>query len=109
MDTFFNLTREHVGVESHHDGGDFTWQLMLSSQDEYCGGGTYFRCLRKTIKLRKGQVLIHPGALYHTGVNITHGTRHLVVCFMDGFKTIIEDKSTESDDQPKYQQFVVYT
>jgi hypothetical protein len=34
---------------------------MLTRMDEYEGGGTYFRSLRKTIKLQQGQVLVHPG------------------------------------------------
>lgn len=34
---------------------------MLTRIDEYEGGGTYFRSLRKTIKLQQGQVLVHPG------------------------------------------------
>jgi len=66
----------------HFDGGDLTWGLMLSDPSEYTGGGTYFRCLRATIKLRKGQVLVHPGNLYHKGIDITSGTRELVICFM---------------------------
>ena len=45
----------------HYDGCDITWQAMLTRLDEYEGGGTYFRCLRKTVKLRQGQVLVHPG------------------------------------------------
>lgn len=76
---------------------------MLSSPDEYCGGGTYFRCLRRTLKIRKGQVIIHPGELYHQGVSITRGTRQLVVCFMDGYKPGIKDFSSEDDDRPEYQ------
>ena len=36
-------------------------QAMLTRIDEYEGGGTYFRSLRKTVKLQQGQVLVHPG------------------------------------------------
>jgi hypothetical protein len=56
---------DHTGVEMHYDGSDFTWQLMLMDVNEYEGGGTYMRCMRETIKLHQGQVLVHPGELYH--------------------------------------------
>lgn len=48
---------------------------MLSRPDEYAGGGTYFRCLEQILRLRQGQVLLHPGALFHAGVDITEGSR----------------------------------
>ena len=51
----------HTGIEMHYDGCDITWQAVLTRLDEYEGGGTYFRCLRKTVKLQQGQVLVHPG------------------------------------------------
>lgn len=69
---------DHVGVESHYDGSDFTWSLMLSRPDEYDHGGTYIRPLRTTLRLDQGQVLIHPGDLFHTGLDITHGVREYV-------------------------------
>lgn len=46
------------------DGCDITWQAMLTRNDEYEGGGTYFRCLRKTVVLKQGQVLVHPGKIF---------------------------------------------
>jgi hypothetical protein len=70
--------QQHVGVESHYDGSDFTWSLMLSRPDEYSGGGTYIRTLRTTLRLDQGQVLLHPGELYHTGLDITSGVREYV-------------------------------
>ena len=94
-------------MELHHDGGDITWQLMLSGFDEYSGGGTFFRSLRRTIKVRKGQVIIHPGALFHSGVNITSGIRQLVVCFMDGFRTGVEDNLNDNDDISLYEQRIL--
>lgn len=86
----------------HYDGCDITWQLMLTRLDEYEGGGTYFRCLRKTLKLEQGQVLIHPGELYHKGLDITSGIRYLIVCFMDGFDPKIIDDSEPSEDREEY-------
>ena len=48
--------------------------------------------------LRKGQVLIHPGNLYHRGVDITSGVRTLMVCFMDGFDLEVQERSRAEDD-----------
>jgi hypothetical protein len=76
---------------------------MLSQEFIVVGGGTYFRCLRKTIMLRKGQVLIHPGNLYHRGVDITSGIRTLMVCFMDGFDPKINDESSPDEDSAEFE------
>jgi predicted 2-oxoglutarate/Fe(II)-dependent dioxygenase YbiX len=81
---------------------------MLSQSHEYDGGGTYFRCIKQTIKLRKGQVLIHPGDLYHRGVDISRGMRQLVVCFMDGFNSSVKDDSCENDDSEEYHGCIAH-
>lgn len=93
----------------HYDGCDMTMQLMLSNRDEYEGGGTYFRALRKTVKLRKGQVLVHPGELYHKGVDITGGVRNMVLCFMDGYNPGILDHSKEKDDRQEFETNIFNT
>lgn len=62
----------HTGIEMHYDGCDITWQAMLTRNDEYEGGGTYFRCLRKTVLLRQGQVLVHPGKTSLSVLSIEH-------------------------------------
>ena len=77
----------HTGIEMRYDGCAITWQAMLTRLDEYEGGGTYFRCLRKTVKMQQGQVLVHPGELYHKGIDITYGVRCLLVCFTGKFWT----------------------
>ncbi|KAL7469172.1 hypothetical protein ACHAXS_009423 [Conticribra weissflogii] len=97
----------HTGIEMHYDGCDYTWQAMLTRMNEYEGGGTYFRCLRKTIKLQQGQVLVHPGELYHKGLDITCGVRCLLVCFTDGFNPKILDDSKPEDDKSEYEENVV--
>lgn len=97
---------EHLGIEMHYDGCDITWQAMLSDQNEYTGGGTYFRCLRKTIRMKQGQVMVHPGELYHKGLDITSGYRYLVVCFMDGFDPKILDDSSQTEDKEEYEKNV---
>jgi hypothetical protein len=58
---------------------------MLSASDAYSGGGTYIRALKKTIRLEQGQCLVHPGNLFHKGVDISEGQRYMLVRFMNGF------------------------
>lgn len=76
----------HVGVGIHHDRCDVTASLMLSSPNEYVGGGTYFPDLgerARPVQLQKGQMLLHPGSLPHAGNEIGAGTRYLMVFFVD--------------------------
>jgi hypothetical protein len=96
----------HTGVEMHYDGCDVTWNCVLSKSSEYDGGGTYIRALRKTVRLEQGQVLIHPGELYHKGCDITNGVRALIVCFMDGFDPKIKDPSSSSQDNEAFEENV---
>lgn len=76
---------------------------MLTRLDEYEGGGTYFRCLKKTVKLQQGQVLVHPGELYHKGIDITYGVRCLLVCFTDGMNPGIVDDSKSGEDSSEHE------
>jgi hypothetical protein len=98
---------DHTGIEMHYDGCDITWQAMLTTLDEYEGGGTYFRALRKTVLLRQGQVLVHPGELYHMGIDIKYGVRCLLVCFTDGANPKILDDSKSDEDDPSYRKNTV--
>ena len=102
----FKNQEAHTGVEMHYDGCDITWNCMLSKSTEYDGGGTYVRALRKTIKLEQGQVLVHPGELYHKGCDITQGERALIVCFMDGFDPQIVDPSSAQEDKEIFHKNV---
>ena len=62
-------------------GSNVTLNVMLSAPDAYEGGGTYFHASRKTVRLRQGQVLIHPGRLVHKSAPVTGGRRHILVAF----------------------------
>lgn len=72
------------------------------------GGGTYFSSLRKTIQLKKGQVLVHPGDLYHRGVDITTGVRMLMVCFMDGLDMNVKERGNPFEDSSAFEGDVIY-
>lgn len=77
---------------------------MLSDPMEYKGGGTYFHRLGTTLKLRQGQVLCHPGTLYHAGVDITAGSRLLMVSFLFGFNSEIEDSHPGDVDEREFHR-----
>lgn len=102
----FKNQEPHTGVEMHYDGCDITWNCMLSKSTGYGGGGTYVRALRKTIRLEQGQVLVHPGELYHKGCDITQGERALIVCFMDGFDPQTVDPSSAQEDKGIFEKNV---
>ncbi|GMI08379.1 hypothetical protein TrRE_jg5947 [Triparma retinervis] len=93
----------HCGVEMHYDGCNISYNMMLSRMSEYTGGGTYIRCLKKTVKLSQGQVLVTPGDLFHKGVDITDGTRYLIICFVDGFDPGIPDPSSSKGNHDAYE------
>ena len=84
----------------------YSSSACLTRSDEYQGGGTYIRAIRKTIRLEQGQVLVHPGELYHKGCDITGGIRLLIVCFMDGYDPKIADPSSEKTDSVEYEKNV---
>ena len=42
---------------------------------------TYFPDANETVRLEYGEFLIHPGNLVHAGMDITKGTRYLMVIF----------------------------
>lgn len=84
--------RSHTGCRLHRDACDITWQMMLSRPCDYSGGGTYIQALHSTIKLKPGQVLVHPGSLLHKGVDITSGERNLLIGFMKGIDPKVVEK-----------------
>lgn len=77
----YSASTGHVGVELHHDRCDVTANLVLSPHTAYGGGGTMIPALGETVRLDKGEFLMHPGSLLHAGRNITWGNRYLMVFF----------------------------
>lgn len=100
----YSIEDGHTGVELHHDKCDLTANLCLSRSRSYVGGGyvrlkvftssiwsfshhtpcsrsTFFPTAREVVRLEFGEFLIHPGSLVHAGMNILHGTRHLMIFF----------------------------
>jgi len=77
----YSVDSGHTGVELHHDRCDVTANLALSRSGDYCGGGTYIPDTGSIIKLDHGECLLHPGSLVHGGMEVTKGTRYLMVTF----------------------------
>ena len=73
--------RTQHAVELHHDRCDVTANLALSNSYDYEGGGTMLVDVGRVVKLEKGEFLLHPGSLVHGGIDITKGTRYLLVTF----------------------------
>ena len=73
----------HLSI--HHDASDITCLVQLSDEDEYDGGGTWFRRQKELIKNPIGYATLHPGNITHKhGARaVTKGTRYIVVSFMN--------------------------
>lgn len=72
-------------LEKHFDGDIFSFNILLNENTDFDGGGTgiyspwgYHEC-----HLSKGDILVHPGFLYHRGISITRGIRYILVGFLN--------------------------
>ena len=65
----------------HVDAGDFSFMVALSSPAGYEGGGTSFDGVPDPVICEAGEVLLFPSDIYHSGLPLTSGTRHLLVGF----------------------------
>jgi hypothetical protein len=76
--------RERRKLDMHTDKSEWTFLISLSdgSGVDYDGGGTYFECIRASVHLQRGHVLVFPGKLRHRGQSITNGVRFLLVGFL---------------------------
>ena len=70
-------------LDLHTDSSRFSLNILLSAEDAFAGGGTYFEALDRTEKPRQGGALIHEGDLKHRGMPITAGDRYILVAFIE--------------------------
>jgi len=70
-------------LDLHHDNADFASVLTLN--DNYEGGGTYFARQKTLHKSKVGEMTLHPGKITHLhgGRPVTNGTRYILVTFMN--------------------------
>lgn len=75
-------------LERHTDGSAFSFNILLNSSENFIGGGTLIEEQNKTelITLSKGGLLIHRGGVFHSGNEITKGTRYILVGFVNYLK-----------------------
>jgi glycosyltransferase involved in cell wall biosynthesis len=76
----------HLSI--HHDSSDITCLVQLSDENEYEGGGTWFRRQKQLVKNPIGYVTLHPGNITHKhGARaVTKGARYIIVSFMKNTK-----------------------
>jgi hypothetical protein len=67
-------------LEMHSDGSIISFNILLSEQNDFEGGGTCFDD-GLVIKSEQGDLIIHNGKIKHSGLPITQGTRYLLVGF----------------------------
>jgi len=67
-------------LEMHSDGTIISFNILLSEQNDFEGGGTCFDD-GLVIKSEQGDLIIHNGIIRHSGLPITQGTRYLLLGF----------------------------
>jgi hypothetical protein len=73
---------EQSFLELHKDGSFLSFNILLSSPDEFEGGGTYFDD-GLIMTQEQGDLTIHSSKINHAGLPITKGTRYLLVGFVN--------------------------
>lgn len=97
FEIFYNIPSEFLGIndcyiikysesnirslKSHVDRSDFS--LIITLNDNFEGGYTYFDLLKKKYSAGVGSALIFCGKNKHTGLEITKGTRYILVAFFN--------------------------
>jgi len=76
-----------ASLRPHHDSSTYTINVALNSPGkDYQGGGCHFlRYKCKVTDMKVGWMLMHPGRLthYHEGLEVTNGTRYIMISFVD--------------------------
>eukprot|EP00037_Helgoeca_nana_P016332 m.153788 g.153788 ORF g.153788 m.153788 type:complete len:428 (-) comp23468_c1_seq1:2348-3631(-) len=68
----------------HRDAYTLSFNLLLSSPDDFAGGGTHFESLDLTLRPeRAGDVVMHSGQMLHGGAAVTRGVRYIIVGFVE--------------------------
>lgn len=72
------------GLGSHTDGSAFSFNVLLSAQSRFEGGGTQLDALGDTpVQLNQGECLIHRGSNRHRGCPVLAGSRYIMVGFVE--------------------------
>ena len=68
-------------LDFHEDGSEFSFVISLNN--EFSGGGTYFKYNEKTINLNIGDCLIFSGQNTHKANSINSGIRYILTGFIN--------------------------
>ncbi|OMJ16868.1 Procollagen-lysine,2-oxoglutarate 5-dioxygenase 2 [Smittium culicis] len=71
------------GLRLHSDGCLVSFNILLNSSEDFVGGGTYFEKFDSVFQGKQGFALIHDSTLMHSGVEISSGSRYILVGFVD--------------------------
>jgi hypothetical protein len=69
-------------LEFHLDGSILSFNILLSDENTFEGGGTQFLDTLQ-IQSTQGDLIVHCGKIKHSGGKITNGTRYILTCFID--------------------------
>lgn len=69
------------GLKKHTDGSEFSF--IISLNDNFKGGGTYFTELDKKYHLAQGDCILFSGQNPHKGIDVTEGTRYILTGFIN--------------------------
>ena len=71
------------GVGIHRDGTVLSFNILLNSEDDFEGGGTYMEATDVVHTISRGDCLVHSGKVRHGGSPISSGNRFILVGFLD--------------------------
>nr|XP_018912305.1 PREDICTED: procollagen-lysine,2-oxoglutarate 5-dioxygenase 3 isoform X1 [Bemisia tabaci] len=78
---------EQPSLRPHHDSSTYTINIALNeAHKDFEGGGCHFLRYKCSVTdTRLGWMLMHPGRLthYHEGLEVTEGTRYIMISFVD--------------------------
>ncbi|KAI7902856.1 uncharacterized protein BX663DRAFT_551725 [Cokeromyces recurvatus] len=80
------------GLRLHQDGCLFSVTVLISHEDDFEGGGTYYKSIDDIVYLKQGDCAYHDAHVMHSGVDISKGERYVLVGFIDTLDTIEKDK-----------------
>lgn len=80
----------------HTDGCLISFNILLNPQSEFEGGGTLFEGIDAPVEISQGDCVVHDAHIKHGGMDITRGTRLILVGFVDTVDTITKDKIARS-------------
>ncbi|KAI8098385.1 uncharacterized protein B0P05DRAFT_9468 [Gilbertella persicaria] len=83
--------QKQKGLRLHTDGCLFSLTLLISHPNDFEGGGTYYQSIDRILYLEQGDCAYHDAHVMHSGVDITKGTRYILVGFIDTLDTIQKD------------------